>query len=96
MHIGVGKVRLRIPESFSLKDKRHVVKSIAAQVRNKFAVSVAEVDDNDQWQLATIGIAYISNDSRHANEVISEVVKFISNGRFDAELLDYETEIIPV
>ncbi len=96
MHIGICQIKFRIPENSSLKGKRHVLKSIIAQVSNKFNVSIAEVDDNDLWQLATIGICCVSNDQRHANQVLSKVVEFVCNGRFDIEILDYEIELIPV
>lgn len=96
MHIGVCVIRLRIPESFSLKDKRHVLKSITSRVRNRFNVSVAEVEDNDVWQMATIGFSCVSNNSRHANEILSKVAAYISESRFEAEILDVSTEIIPV
>jgi uncharacterized protein YlxP (DUF503 family) len=96
MNVGACGIRLRLPENLSLKGKRRVLKSIIAQVRNKFNVSVAEVDDNDLWQLATLGICCVSNESRHANEVLSKVVAFIANGRFEVEILNYEIEILPV
>ena len=96
MNIGVCRVSLRLPENMSLKGKRQVVKSIISRVRNKFNVAVAEVDDNDVWQLATIGICCVSNNGRHANEVLSRVVDFITKSRFDVEILDYEIEILPV
>ena len=96
MNIGVCKVRLRLPENLSLKGKRQVLKSITSRIRSRFDVAAAEVDDHDLWQLTTIGVCCISNDRRHANEVLSKVVDFVTNGRFDAELLDYEIEIITV
>jgi uncharacterized protein YlxP (DUF503 family) len=96
MNIGVAKVSLRIPENMSLKGKRQVVKSIIGRVKGKFDVAIAEVDDNDAWQLATIGICTISNNKRHSNEVLSKVVNFINRGNFDAEILDYSMEIIEV
>ncbi len=96
MNIGVCKIRLRLPENSSLKGKRQVLKSITARVVNKFNVSIAEVDDHDLWQLATLGICCVSNNKRHANEVLSKVVNYIINSRFDAEILDYETEILSV
>jgi uncharacterized protein YlxP (DUF503 family) len=96
MNIGVCTVNLRIPENMSLKGKRQVLKSIISRVRNKFNVAVAEVDDNDVWQLATIGICCISNNNRHTNEVLSKVVDFIIGARFDVEILDYGIEIIGV
>ncbi len=96
MQVGVCRVRFRLPENASLKGKRQVVKSITTRVGSKFNVAVAEVDDNDLWQLATIGISCVSNDKRHVNEVLSRVVDFITNSRFEIEMLDYEIEIIPV
>jgi len=96
MNVGVCKVSLRLPENRSLKGKRQVLKSITSRVRNKFSVSVAEVDDNDAWQLATIGICCVSNNRRHTNQVLSRVVDFIVNSRFEVEILDYEIEIISV
>ena len=87
---------LRNPQNGSLKDKRRVLKSITTRVRNKFNVSIAEVSDNDSWQVATLGITCVSNDKRHANEVISKVADYISEARFEAEILDFSTEIIPV
>ena len=96
MNVGVCKVNLRFPGNSSLKGKRRILKSITTRVANKFNVAVAEVDNGDLWQLATIGISCISNDSRHANEIISKVIEFITNSHLDAEILDYEIEIIPV
>lgn len=95
MNVGVAKIRLRLPENLSLKGKRQVLKSIISRVEGKFTVSIAEVDDNDRWQLATLGISCVSNDKRHANEILSKVVDFIVRGRFDVEILDYEIEILP-
>jgi len=96
MNVGVCKVRLRLPGNQSLKDKRRVMKSIIARVAGKFDVSIAEVDDNDLWQVATLGISYVSNDNRHANEVLSRIVDFIVGGRFEVEVLDYNIEILSV
>ena len=96
MHVGTCRIRFRLPENLSLKGKRQVLKSITARVGSKFNVSVAEVDDHDLWQLATLGISCVSNDKRHANEVLSKVVGFITDSRFEIEILDYQIEILPV
>lgn len=96
VNVGVCKIKIRLPENLSLKGKRHVIRSLIAQVKNRFDVSVAEVDDQDAWQIATIGISYISNDSHHTNEVLSKAVNFVDNGHFDIELLDYNIEILAV
>jgi uncharacterized protein YlxP (DUF503 family) len=87
---------LRLPENHSLKGKRQVVKSITSRVAGKFNVSVAEVSDQNLWQITAIGFSCVSNDGRHANEMLSKVVDFIAQSHFEAELLDYEIEIIPV
>jgi len=96
MNVGVCKISLRLPENLSLKGKRRVLKSITTLVRNKFNVSVAEVDDHDLWQLATIGICCVSNDKRYTNQVLSKVVDFIAGGRFDVEILNHEIEILSI
>jgi uncharacterized protein YlxP (DUF503 family) len=94
MHIGICKIKLRLPENETLKGKRQVIKSIIARVQNKFSVCIAEIDDNDAWQLASLGVACISNDSRHANEILSHVVDYINESRFEIEMLDYEIELL--
>ncbi len=94
MVIGVCTLVLDINGSHSLKDKRRVVKSILAKVRNQFNVSVAEVDANDTWQTAVLGIACVSNDASHAHGLLTKVVQTIGNSRFDAQVAEYEIEIL--
>ena len=96
MNVGICRVRLRVPENSSLKGKRQVLKSIISRIRNSFNVSVAEIDDHDLWQLATLGICCVSNDRRYTNQVLSKVVDLIGNGRFDVEMLDYDMEILSI
>ena len=96
MNVGVCRVKLRLPGNLSLKGKRQVLKSVTTRVGSRFNVSVAEVDDHDLWQVATLGICCVSNDKRHTNEVLSKILDFIVDGRFDVEILDSEIEILPV
>jgi hypothetical protein len=84
---------LRIPESASLKDKRQVVRSVSQRVRNKFRVAVAEVDDQEAWQIATLGIACVANTARHCDGVLNEVQAFIEASRLDAEVLEVERDV---
>ncbi len=91
MHIGVCKIRLRIPDSQSLKAKRRVVKSLIAKLKNRFNIAVAEVEALDAHQLAVLAAVSVSNDSAHLNKLISHVVNFVE-ANVDAELIDYETE----
>jgi uncharacterized protein YlxP (DUF503 family) len=94
MMVGVCRIELRLPENHSLKGKRQVVQSIIARLHNKFEVAVAEVDNNDVWQIASLGVACVSSSGTHANEVLSNVVRFIESTRPDLEMLDYEIEIL--
>ena len=96
MNVGICRIELRLPENQSLKGKRRVLKSITTRIRNRFNVSIAEVDNHDLWQLATIGICCVSNNSRFTNEVLSKVVDFIVDSHFEIEILNYEIEILPV
>ena len=95
MHIGICRLMTHLPESSNLKAKRQVARSLTARIRNQFNVAVAEVADNDLWQRLTLGICCVSNDSAHANEMLSRVVSFVEDFRSDLVLLDYETEVIP-
>ena len=96
MNVGVCMIELRLAENLSLKGKRRVLKSIITRVRNKFNVSIAEVADQNLWQLATLGICCVSNNSRYNNEVLSKVVDFVVDSRFEIEILNYKIEILPV
>ena len=95
MIVGVCRITLRLPENSSLKDKRQVVQSVTKRLRNKFNVAVAEVADNDTWQIATLGITCVSNDARHAREVLDHVVAFVQQQRLDAELIESQIEVSP-
>ncbi len=95
MVIGTAKIYLHIDEAFSLKEKRHVVKSIIERLRSRFNASVSEIDMNDKWKSALIGAACVSNETAHADRMISEIINFVENdGR--AILEDYITEIIHI
>jgi uncharacterized protein YlxP (DUF503 family) len=96
MNVGVCRIELRLPENHSLKGKRQVIKSIITRIQNKYNVSVAEVDNQGLWQLATLGITCVSNHRRHADETLSTVVKFVVQNYPDLELLSSETETFPV
>jgi uncharacterized protein len=94
MVIGIARVVLHIPGARSLKDKRQVMKSLIAQVQRQYGVAIAEVERHDQWQVGVVGMAHVSNDAAHADEVIAKAVRAISSLRGDAELLDFETEVV--
>lgn len=94
MVVGTARVVLHLPACQSLKDKRQVLKSLISQVQRQFQLAVAEVDRQDQWQIGVIGLACVSTTPAHADEVIARAVNFIGSSKVDADLLDYQTEII--
>ena len=92
MVVGIVRVELHLPESGSLKAKRSVLSSLKARIRSKFNVSVAEVDHLDLWQRSSLGVAFVTNDRRFADEVLSKVVGLISSEP-RIQLLDYTIDI---
>ena len=91
--IALGLVELHLPDAASLKDKRHVLKGLKEKVRAKFEVAVAEVDHQDMWQRATLAVAYVSADARHANTVVSKALDFIEDN-VEGQVLDTSVEIL--
>jgi len=85
---------LHLPTARSLKDKRSSLSRLKARVRDKFNVSVAEVDDLDLWGSATLGVVVVTTDSAHAHRVLERVARLIEDIRLDVELLDYRIEML--
>jgi uncharacterized protein len=71
--IGVVTLELRIEEAHSLKEKRHVVKSLKDRLRRKFNVSVAEIDDMDLHNSAVLAAAVVSPSRPFAEKVLQSV-----------------------
>ncbi|MGD9817932.1 MAG: DUF503 domain-containing protein [Desulfomonilaceae bacterium] len=93
MVVGVAVFRIFIHQSFSLKQKRQVVKSILGKVTGKFDISIAEVGENDKWKKGIIAIAVVSNDAGHAHSMLESVHHFIEELHV-AEIESFTTEII--
>ena len=89
----MGTVELHLPDVGSLKGKRHALKGLKERVRARFEVSVAEVDHHDLWQRATLALACVSHDARHANEVISKAMDFIEE-HVEGRVIDTAVEIL--
>ncbi len=95
MVIGYGMISLRIPESGSLKEKRSILSKIIKRTQNEFNVSIAEIGDLDNHKRATIGFAFVGNDSRFINGKVDHLLKFIDGLRI-AEVTDSKIEIMVV
>ena len=94
MIVGICTVQLDIPAAQSLKEKRGVVKSLMARVRNEFNVSIAEVGANDYCQSAILGVACVSNGRQRVESVLTNVVQQIERSRLDIIVADYEIELV--
>jgi uncharacterized protein YlxP (DUF503 family) len=88
--VGIARLTIFIPQSHSLKEKRMVLRRIKDRTRQKFNVSIAEVEDNDVWQRGVIGLALVGNDRRFVESALDEVVRFV---RGEAEVTNAEREI---
>jgi uncharacterized protein YlxP (DUF503 family) len=90
MHAAAMCFDLHVPESRSLKTKRAAIRPIVDKLRHGFHLSVAEVDHQDQWQRAAIGVAVVGSSNSRVREVLASVARLIANAP-DVELLDVET-----
>ena len=96
MIVGTARITLYLPENYSLKDKRQDLRSLLARVTNQFHVAAAEVGAQDSWQSAVLGIACVTSDARHADEVLAKVVRFIEANLPEGGLQDFEIELIHI
>lgn len=92
MFVGVLQVELSIPGAFSLKEKRHVLKGFLERLRREFGVAAAEVDRQDVWNSAIVGVAFVSNDARHAESHLQKALNAIGRAR-DAVVVDSQIEV---
>jgi uncharacterized protein YlxP (DUF503 family) len=88
--VGIARLTFFLPASHSLKEKRMLVRRVKDRTRQKFNVSIAEVEDNDLWQRAVIGVALVANERRFVESALDEVVRFL---REQGEVTNVEREI---
>lgn len=93
MVVGVCLIDIHLPENSSLKGKRQVMKRILERVKNRFNVSIAEVDDNDLWQRGKIGFSLVGNDRQFINASLDKVLNFIESLNV-AEIINAQIEIL--
>lgn len=86
-------MKIHIPGSRSLKDKRSVVKSLLMRLQKQFNISIAEVGDHDLWQMTTIGIACVSNHTDRVDAVISAAISLIERDFPTIEIIEKEQDI---
>ncbi len=77
--IGVLTLEIHIEDSHSLKDKRHVVKSLKDRLRQRFNISAAEIDFLDSWQSSVVAVVTVSKDRARAEQVLQAVESFAAS-----------------
>ena len=93
MLVATCVIKLELSGVFSLKEKRRIVKSITARLPQKFNVAVAEVDAQDVWQTAVIGLATVGTDAGYCHGLLEKAVSWIETNRPDAPISDYHIEM---
>jgi uncharacterized protein YlxP (DUF503 family) len=92
--VGACLLRLHLPASQSLKDKRQAVRSLQQRLRERFSVSVAETGGQDKWQTAEVLVAYAASDAGRAREVLAKIVSFVEESHLPIELVDADSELL--
>jgi uncharacterized protein YlxP (DUF503 family) len=92
--VGVGHVTLYLEASFSLKDKRRVVRSLSQRLRNQYNLAVAEVEDLDDIRVATLALVCVTNSSPHADEMLARAITFVERNVELGSLGEVHTELI--
>jgi uncharacterized protein YlxP (DUF503 family) len=91
MFVGIVRFELHLPAATSLKDKRSIVRGLKDRIRERVQASVAEVDHQDLWQRAAIGVAVVSGEARQVDERLQSV-RALVHGTPGAELLDWQEQ----
>ena len=92
MRVGTLEVRLSLPGVNSLKEKRQILRSLKDRIRGKFNVAVAEVDYQDVWRTACLGVVTVANDGQFVDSVLSKVSDMIRRHR-NVTVVDYDLEV---
>ncbi len=94
MSIGVLTLYFLIPGCASLKEKRGRIQPVIARLHREFNLSVAEIDRQDAWQAAVLACALVSNDGRHTQSALQNVVNYFGSNWPDLELVEQHIELI--
>jgi hypothetical protein len=93
MVIGLLTLDLHFPGARSLKDKRQALRSLETRIRNRFNVSIAEVEHQDLWQRARLAVVSVNTDHAHLESTLGSVAGEANNAR-DILVVDQQTEIL--
>jgi uncharacterized protein YlxP (DUF503 family) len=91
--VGIMVVRLRLPEAGSLKDKRHIIKSLINRAKSRYSVAASEVDEQDTWQRAKLGFACVANTEFQARKVLNALENDIQ-AHHTAEIIESRRKFV--
>ncbi|CUS02823.2 conserved protein of unknown function [Candidatus Promineifilum breve] len=94
MFVATCVITLELEGVRSLKEKRSIVKSVITRLQREFNLSVAEVDRQDAWGTAVIGLAAVGNDKAHLHRLLEKSVAWVESQRPDAPIADYSIEFL--
>lgn len=92
MTIGMLKLTIFIRDSNSLKEKRMILHSLKARIRNNFNVAITQLDQEDKWQMAVLAIVGIERDRKTINSTLSKISDFLRESR-QVDLIKEEMEL---
>ncbi len=93
MPIGLLTLEIHIPDARSLKDKRQVIRSLKDRLRGRFNVAIAELDHQDTWQRALVGVVSLSSDVAHLEQSLQAV--FAESERLlGRDLISHQIEVL--
>jgi len=93
MFVGIVRIELHLPGAASLKDKRAVLRSLKERIRLRVQAAVAEVDHQDLWQRAALGVAVVSGERRQVGELLQSV-RHLADGTPGAEVIDWQEQLL--
>ena len=97
MYSSIFKINIEITTGCkSIKEKRNILKSMFTRLRQKFNISISEISQHKSLSMATIGIAYITNDSKNDEIVIHKIIRTIETLRPDLIILNIITDSIKI
>ncbi len=94
MLVGVCEYQLFLPNAHSLKEKRALLKSLQARLRNKFPAAVCEAEQQELWQRSTLGVAVVGNQQRHVESMLASITEFVEDFSPELELLEIRQDIL--
>jgi uncharacterized protein YlxP (DUF503 family) len=93
LFVGIVRIELHVPGASSLKEKRSVVRALKERIRHRVQAAVAEVDHQDLWQRASLGVAVVSGERRQVDTLLQSVRRLVES-TYEAQLLDWEEQVL--